>query len=159
MTNLISAWITYKQKKAEFKARQKVELDKLLEPYLTAFGKEIIAAQAGGKRIEDVEYEIGTKNRTLVYAAKRLAKASDRQESVSDLTVISEPQTPTWTVSEPHELDDDYFRFKVTVDDTTSDVFVIDGIIKLPDEWALDKDNQDMYRQIVRRIKSKLADN
>lgn len=148
MSNLINAWVTYQQKKAEFKARQKQELEELLKPYLTTFGEEILLAQEQGKRIEDIEHDIGSKNRTLVYAAKRLAKAGRVPDAKP---APEEPAYQLLKVTDGFEVYiDEQFKGTVCIDE--------DDEIEIPEEWALDADHQITYRQVVKDIRNRIKD-
>lgn len=149
--NLVKTYIVYKQKREEIKARQRVELERELEPFLKEVGSAIIEAQSNGKRIEDIEYEIGAKNRTLVYRAKRLAKgikSPDYQEPADD---IIEPPERSWRVEKGVQPG----TYNVYVNDAyAGDVTVDDTFIDTPDEWAADTENRDTYREVIAHIRT-----
>lgn len=152
MTNLIGAYITYRQKRAEIKERQRQELERELEPFLKAFGDEIVKAQENGKRIEDIEYDIGAKNRTLVYRAKRLAKRLNTVPGGTD-------QDEADSLPEAHwELLTVYGGYDAYVDGKLIGTVLIDddGQIVPPDDWALDTENQGMYRDILREVRNRI---
>lgn len=154
MSELVNAYITYKQKRAEIKQRQRQELERELEPFLKRVGDEILKSQANGKRIEDIEYEIGAKNRTLVYAAKRLAKRLNTVPSGTDQDDPDSPPESRWKATEVnHGL-----GYRVLMDDKHIGTVHIndDGQIVPPDEWALDTENQDMYRDIIREVRNRI---
>lgn len=154
MSDVVKTYIKYKQKRAEIKARQKRELDAELEPYLKDFGEAVNDAQAKGKTIVEVEFEIGAKNRNLVYTAKRLAKGFKVEPKPKT------PDTPTEAADEAPEARLEvrtvYGGFDVYIDaeykghiDTSDPLF--SPII--PEEWALDTENQALYREAIKQIR------
>jgi len=154
---LISSYTAFVKKRAEIRQRQRGELEKELEPFLLGLGRAINDAQASGKRIEDIEYEIGAKNRTLVYRAKRLAKGIKSEPKTPTPEPDSEPSEPTWEVSGPYgEIGVDSKIWNVVVNQTyVGDVvrFDDDHSIEVPDAWAADTENQKIYREIISHIK------
>jgi hypothetical protein len=158
VSRVVKTYTDYLKKKAEIRARQRQELADELDPYLKALGDEIIKAQADGKRIEDIEYEMGAKNRTLVYAAKRRSKSGKPVRASVPEDDILEPEKPTWSLQRLI-VDEAGVAFYEARWEDGSRIGLIevgeDNSITLPDEWALDKDNTAMYREIVQEIKKR----
>lgn len=153
MSELINSFVKYRAKRAEIKSRQRAELEAELRPFLKSFGQAIVAEQSKGKRIEDIEYEIGAKNRALVYAAKRAAKDIYSEPSTPQQGDPIEPPTPFWEVA-----GDGPDAFPVYIDNGYVGTVSAnaDGDITPPDEWALDSKNASIYREIIKEIKSRL---
>lgn len=153
-TDLLSAYIKYKTKRAEIKQRQRQELEHELEPLLKAVGKEILASQAEGKRIEDIEFEIGARNRTLIYDAKRLAKATELPAPIETAADDENVPVSPWKA----DYSERYNNWYVDVEGVNIAVLVYDeeGELVIPDEWAADPspENQAMYKEIIRYIKT-----
>jgi len=151
-TDLLNAYIKYKTKRAEIKQRQRQELERELEPLLKAVGDEIIVAQADGKRIEDIEFEIGARNRTLIYNAKRLSKRTEFTEPVQTPDAEEITADQRWAT----HYSDRYNEWMVFIDDKPVQRLIYDeeGELVIPDEWAVDTENQAMYREIIKYIKS-----
>lgn len=152
--NLVSTYVAYKQKREEIKARQRIELERELEPFLIQFGKSVMTEQAIGKKITDIEYQIGAKNRTLIYEAKRLAKGFKKDPEPEPDRI--EPER-NWKVDGPYrELGTDARYWDVSIGEAYKGSiwkFDQDHEITMPDEWAADFNNQDVYREIVAHIK------
>lgn len=157
MTELISSFVKYRQKRAEIRARQRAELEQELRPFLKDFGQAILEEQKNGKRIEDIEYAIGAKNRTLVYAAKRAAKDVFKAVAPTTPEEPVEPSEPRWTATEVEYNDFGNHAWSwVTIDDKVVQVSFFEGDALIPDEWALDTENASLYREIIKHIKAQL---
>lgn len=153
MSDLITAYIKYKRERAAMKERQRIELEKSLEPYLREFGAAVIEAQAGGKTIEQVEYEIGAKNRNLVYTAKRLARPVTEETTPTPTVTSTVKETPA---ESRVDVEDNSPSFDVSIDNMfKGSVFVDDdGTMNIPEEWALDTANAKLYREAIEQIRS-----
>lgn len=153
MSELINSFVKYRAKRAEIKSRQRAELEAELRPFLKAFGQAIVAEQSKGKRIEDIEYEIGAKNRALVYAAKRAAKDIYSDPGTPQPNEPIEMSKPVWEVA-----GDGPDAFPVYIDGAYAGTVYanVEGEITPPDEWALDYANASIYREIIKEIKSRL---
>lgn len=154
---LISSYTAFVAKRAEIRQRQRGELEAELEPHLLALGRAINEAQASGKRIEDIEYEIGAKNRTLVYRAKRLAKGIKDVPKVETPPEPDKGSEPAWKISGPYSdigLDGRFWYVYIN-DEPKGEItkFDYDGEIQTPDAWAADPDNSKIYREIISHIK------
>lgn len=155
MTKLISSYTAYVKRKAEIRQRQRAELADELFPYLKSLGEAIVEAQGKGKRIEDIEYEIGAKNRTLVYAAKRATKGLKSEPKVETPKPDSEPPEKRWAVATNGWNDfGDTRVWQVRIDGAyVGEVIESFDEMILPDNWAADRANQPVYREIVAHIR------
>lgn len=167
--DVISRYITYKTERAKAKARQRIELERDLAPFLKAFGEEILVAQnEDGMTIEQIEGSIASKNRNLIYAAQRLAKGkTSRAHSVTSVTPpesVTEPEKPAekqrWEVLvlAPDGSGADY---EVYLDNRFVGHAGYNGnsVLVLPEAWALDRENKSQYAEIVKWIKEHHASN
>lgn len=159
MSEVVSAYIKYKKKREQIKERQRIELEELLEPYLLEFGEAIVEAQANGKRVADVEYEIGAKNRNLVYQAKRLANGKSRltRPATPDSTPEADTEEPQAAQVQVLAVPGD--GYEVHFDNTfKGTIWVTDEGLEIPEEWADDTDNSARYREAVRMVRDTLKE-
>lgn len=160
MTNkLVNSYINYVSKRSAIRRRQRSELQEELAPLLKEFGRAVIDEQKNGKRIEDIEYAIGTKNRTLIYDAKRAAKGLEPREAPTPQPTPENPSESRWEVVGPvgtvgYRIWDAFIVgvYKGSVQEVPDNL----GAIEIPDYWAADTENQDLYREIIAHIKTQV---
>lgn len=153
-------YIRYRAKRMEIKKRHRVELEKELTNEALSLGEAFIAQRALGKRIEDIGYMIGLKNRTFIYKMIDLYnKAQAEEEKHSEY----EPE-PVEVEEKPEKVDAEYeINYSgntavVTVyreeDATQHIVETFQGIIEMPEEWITEPDRtqRKLYAKIIKEI-------
>lgn len=154
---LIARYIRYRTKRAQIKARQREELELELLPEAVDLGQSIKEQRSLGKRIDDIGYMIGLKNRTFIY--KMLDTYEDSKQEELPITPEIEPVK---TLDKPYEIEYTESSAIVKVyDEESSETFTIStyqGIIEIPQEWVgeADRAKRKLYAQITKEINERV---
>lgn len=151
MSNLVDAYLRYRLKNAEIKRRQKQERDAELRPLLRDMGYEIAQEKRKGTSVEGIHAIIGSKNNTLIYAARRAFEESEDKPEVTE-----QPSSNEYTV---RDIGEGVYQIKFEEEIVT---WVVardpDGTLLMPDEWATHSpERRKLYKQIIKDIESGAA--
>lgn len=156
-TNLINAYLSYKQERARIKNRQRLELERELEPYLHLMGEAIHTERSkNAKSMDEVLDMLGTRNRNLAYNAEsffRQGLLSADPEPVSTPDPTDPPEAVDTAAYGVHRLSE--YVFLVTFSDgTEQEVTIHNGEVDVPDAWLSgSKDDRAKYREVIDAIR------
>lgn len=148
MSNLVDAYLRYRLKNAEIKRRQKQERDAELLPLLRDMGYEIAQEKQSGTSVEGIHAIIGSKNNTLIYAARRAFEASEDKPVVTETASSNEYRIEV--------ANDSGTSFRVIFPDAEYFVYkTLDVVDRTPDEWATHgSERRKLYKQIIKEIEN-----
>lgn len=150
---LVSRYIKYRTKRAQIKARQREELEHELTPWALDLGEAIIEQRAHGKRIEDIGFLIGLKNRTFIYKMIDAYNAAHAPEFE-----IPEVQEPGENLDKRYEIDYTESSANVKVyGEEEVNLFAVpffQGVVELPEVWVTEPDRhkRKLYSQIAKEV-------
>lgn len=148
MSNLVDAYLRYRLKNAEIKRRQKEERDAELLPLLRDMGYEIAQEKQSGTSVEGIHAIIGSKNNTLIYAARRAYEASEVRPDRPE-----EPSSSEYTIQ---DIGEGVYQVKFEgAPETWVLAFESNGTLLTPDEWATHSpERRKLYKQIIKEIEN-----
>lgn len=151
---MINEYLKYKRQREKIKARQRDELERELIPQAIDLGRAIHEAKHDGKKITEIAFTLGLKNRTFIYKMLNTYLTSKVEVGV-------EPE-PEFT-AEPEEagiitFSKDRRRALVSFGDLGTVTVGLDAegnVVDMPDEWLTGtKEERKAYAAIIKDIES-----
>jgi len=160
MDSLVHWYTRYRTEKTKIRARQRLELERELRPLAVELGRAIVDERNKGKRIEDIGYMIGLKNKTFIYSMIEEFKHS------GEPTPTTPPEQgavePAEITFEPYELYDFEYHGNTAVlsiiEDGTPTEYVLGlsntgEVVTTPEAWlTASKDQRKLYAKIIKEI-------
>lgn len=150
---LVKRYTDYKQKNAQIKARQKVEREQELLPYLEDIGAAVADLRADGTSVVDQAEAVTNKNRNFLYAALR---AFDVKQAELTEEAPAEPQgwvEPSYRVYTQTQYPNS--RFVDIIGQGDYELTLTDGVVDdYPESWVFvdDPDQKLFYKRIIAEV-------
>lgn len=157
-SKLVKRYTDYRVKNAQIKARQKVEREKELQPFLADIGEAVSQLRAEGMSVVDQAIEVTNKNRNFLYNALRAFDARQIPTPVEEVTpqgwvepkyTVTANGTDVYTVEfyvDGHESD---YRDEV-------DLYLSDGVVDdFPDAWSTGTpEERAFYKRLIAEVEA-----
>lgn len=156
---LVKRYTDYKQKNAQIKARQKIEREQELLPFLEDIGAAVADLRADGTSVVDQAEAVTNKNRNFLYAALRAFDSKQAELTEEPLVEFQGWMEPPYTIKLNGNSADVHI-FWHGADEKRSLYFDSDYVVDdYPEMWVTttDPDQKLFYKRIIAEVERAAA--
>lgn len=153
-SKLVKRYTDYRVKNAQIKARQKVEREKELQPFLADIGEAVSQLRAEGMSVVDQAIEVTNKNRNFLYNALRAFDARQIPTPVEEVT--RETGQLLYHFKLNGNSADIHIGHEGTAETVPFTLYLSDGVVDdFPDAWSTGTpEERAFYKHLIAEVEA-----